>query len=1020
MKKRGIFFSIDALLAFTIIIVIILIAVPLIKISKYETPISRDILLSLSSIKIGEINNAYIQSLVASQVLDANKTALDQIGILTITNETLAKNLANIILQDIDVKENIGIWYGNKLIFSSNNSAYENASNIFTERYIVSGLGGLNGTGILSGYSARGYLSSTYRTKYFYFGGYIGDGNITSIIEYYGNITSAQLEIAINNNFTLYINNLSTGNYQESQSEFTPKNYDLTPHLSKFNSGKNSVELKGDKLYVAGGFIKITYDANITYPQQTVKQYLPGINGLINIYDGIHVPSDLTNLNITLDLDSSYITFLNIGNTTVFNRTTNGREIINLNNTYLLSKLGNYNSLSNKTTPIRLGLENISFNTTTKVDVISVTDLSGSMSGNCPFGYQNNLSITPCKINDAKNATKLLIDIILGTNNNRVGLAGFERWAKKPDFHNLSSSSNSLKKIVNETWNADGTTCICCGIIKAIRCFDNQTFFDNFNGQTAGTNPIGWVVSEPSGSFINVTSQSLEGDRGVRVTRNTANPSMSHVFAPEEDDITINFMINHSTGSGRARIEIEGIDSFGSTYQDYIILKMYNGQIRNIDTAITPYNLNSIYNISVQTVPSTSRFNLYVNNVLVGNNLQTYANRTNVARVNFLTETSAINYTIDKVQIYLNKQLCDGINEPNRTRTMIVMSDGDANKVCGLDPVQDWDNDGQTTNDPHDHAIQAACDAKNKQNITVHAVGFDITPGSIAETTLQQVATCGGGNYYLSNITQLTQIYQQIANLILATYLEQTLNTVSGNLNTKLYPNSFIELLYTPIQNPFGLIISLEQQFTNTTQGVFQTYANSTVLDAQTTSYSGARWTEKVKLNNNTVYDINKYGSSYTKLGDPYSILLPIASVIAQNAVTLTTGVAPTNITVGSASNKIIYTLAKNFSSFSPILAAAQGCNWSLQFDDGTNITAIIPPTYSGPNQCYFPSNGGFTHDPNDAFQVAVYNLLLQLDLDGNNLIDPKFTEQALQIDLSQVTGIPFTWYSEVQIRVWN
>ncbi len=1018
MKKRGIFFSLDALLSFTIILAVILLIVPMMKINKYESQISKDILLSLSSIKIGEINDVYVQSLVSTNVLDANKTAIDQIGILTITNETLARTLANILLQDIDINENLGIWFNGKLIYSSNSSTYENASNIIAERYIVSGLGGLNSTGVVSGYSARGFLSNTYRTKYSYFGGYVGDGNITSKIEYFGNITSAELEIAINNNFTLYINNLSAGSFQKSQSESTPQKYDLTPHLSKFNSGKNLIEFNGNELYIAGGFLKITYDSNST--QQTKKQYLPGINGIINLYDGLHIPSDLNSLNITLDLNSPYVTFLNIGNVTVFNRTTNGRETINLNNTYLLSKLGNYNWLSNKTTPIRLGLENLSFNVTTKVDVISVTDLSGSMDGNCPIGYQTNLSASPCKINDAKNATKLLIDIILESNNSRVGLAGFERWAKKPDFHSLSNSSNSLKKLVNETWDADGTTCICCGIIKAIRCFDNQTLFDNFNGQTSGTNPIGWVITEPFGSSVEITSQSLEGDRAAKISYSSSDASMAHAFAPEEDNITINFMINHSTGNGRARIEIEGIDSFGTAYQDYIILKMYDGQIRNNDTAITPYILNSVYNISVQTIPSTAQFNLYVNNALVGNNIQASANLTNVARINFLTENSTISYAIDKVQVYLSKPLCDGTNEPNRTKTMIVMGDGDSNKVCGLDPVPDWDGDSDTTDDPHDHAIQSACDAKNKHNITVHTVGFDILPGSAAETTLQQVATCGGGNYYLSNVTQLAQVYQEIANLILATYRGQTLSAITGNINTILYPDSVIEFTSASVQNPFGLILPLEEQFTNTTQGTFQTYANSTVLDAQVMSYSGARWTEKVKLNNNVAYDINKFGTSYTKLGDPYSIILPVASVLAQNTIVLTTGVAPTNTTVGSTSNKIIYTVAKNFSSFSPILATAQGCNWNIQFDDGTNLTLSAPVGYNGSNQCYFPSTVGFTHDSNDAFQVAIYNLILQLDLDGNNKIDPKFTEQALQIDMSQVAGIPFTWQSEVQIRVWD
>ena len=62
--KRGIFFSIDALLSFTIILMIILLAFPLVKLNKYDAPIARDILVTLSSLKIGEISNSYIQSLI--------------------------------------------------------------------------------------------------------------------------------------------------------------------------------------------------------------------------------------------------------------------------------------------------------------------------------------------------------------------------------------------------------------------------------------------------------------------------------------------------------------------------------------------------------------------------------------------------------------------------------------------------------------------------------------------------------------------------------------------------------------------------------------------------------------------------------------------------------------------------------------------------------------------------------------------------------------------------------------------
>ena len=156
-------------------------------------------------------------------------------------------------------------------------------------------------------------------------------------------------------------------------------------------------------------------------------------------------------------------------------------------------------------------------------------------------------------------------------------------------------------------------------------------------------------------------------------------------------------------------------------------------------------------------------------------------------------------------------------------------------------------------------------------------------------------------------------------------------------------------------------------------------------------------------------------------MGDPYSLTLPLTNISTSNTISIDTGLSPTNTSVGSASNKIIYTLNKNFSSFSPIVASAFGCNWFLGFDDGTNITTGIPASYNGTNNCYYPAPPGLSsYDQNDAYQTATGLLLQQLDVDGDGLINPRFTEQALKIDLSQTTGIPFTWYTEIQIRVWT
>ena len=104
-KKRGIFFSIDALIALLIILLIILIAVPTIKQNKVESKIDQDILLSLSSITAEEFDNAYVQSLISSGVItEPNKSLLEQIGNFYVTNKTVATNIADEFLSTISIR----------------------------------------------------------------------------------------------------------------------------------------------------------------------------------------------------------------------------------------------------------------------------------------------------------------------------------------------------------------------------------------------------------------------------------------------------------------------------------------------------------------------------------------------------------------------------------------------------------------------------------------------------------------------------------------------------------------------------------------------------------------------------------------------------------------------------------------------------------------------------------------------------------------------------------------------------
>jgi len=198
-------------------------------------------------------------------------------------------------------------------------------------------------------------------------------------------------------------------------------------------------------------------------------------------------------------------------------------------------------------------------------------------------------------------------------------------------------------------------------------------------------------------------------------------------------------------------------------------------------------------------------------------------------------------------------------------------------------------------------------------------------------------------------------------------------------------------------------------------------------------SYSGARWPTGVSINGNSIFNLTEYGGNFVALGDPYQITDANSIVTAgTNFANVTIGSAVSNQTgASSAYNKIIYTISQNASSFSDILPVAGGCIWTIQLEDGANLSNVdVPSSYSGSDECLFlnstfdampgSNDYGVIVNTNDAYQVATLDLLRAIDLNDNGKIDVPFTEQDLQITLSEIEGIPFTYYTEIQVRKWT
>lgn len=1117
MKKRGVFFSVDAAIALSIILLTVIIVYPLVQQERQESHSTEDILNVLSTLRIGEIDNSNIKSLIDQGIItNINKTILEQIGEFYVTNETIARNISYIILDSLDTNENIGIWFDDKLIASKNSSPYETAEFVDLDREFLSGI--KNGSSV-TGFSARAYLISNLQSKYFYFGGYVGEGNISKIVRYNGTINDVKMELAINKDFEVYVNGIKVANFSKSLDSYTPGNYSLP--IDEFVSGDNLLELRGDNLYIAGGYVKILYESELEY-EQPDRYNFPGISGAINLYDSFYVPNIINVMNISLHFMNNYSTFLSIGNVIVFNNSTSGiNQTIILNNTFLTSKLNennlSMNNLSMKTVPIRFGLENASYssNLTRPVDVFSVTDLSGSMCdcsrtfiSSCRYDQQiceiNCAGVCKGGIYEAKEANDNLIEAILNESRNQLGLVGYRNLASDDDFHDLSKDIDGLHDEIAE-WYASGGTCICCGINKATNSYSIKlneskglvayyTFDDNTKDIT-NSGLDGTIYGSPSYvSGINGSSLEFHGNLGnsdyVRIPNNESigmdgmdELTFSMWIYPQSDSQywhiggTTNdwdgdgynfylrgtktneeytFTIDSSSSGDYARggnIVINKWHHLAGTY-DGTTMRLYLDGVQ-IDTAsgksgsINPNDrdlyIGRIYGYAQDyfygRIDEVRVYNRALNITEIrGLNDTTPTCGNGIIEVSELCDSENIicdagggNYGISSCNssctgfsscsmtsvcgdgLKNSTEECDDGNTnkydgcsdeckiEERFKAMIVMSDGEANEEC-LE---------QNTGNAKSDAIQAACDAYNNYGITVHAVGFGT---GADETTLQAIAMCGNGSYYYSGLGDLSHIYQEIAeNIIKATFNEQTIESTAG-LFSILYPDSYIEFDYVK-NNSYGLIIDLVENFSDNSTGDFILPDNSSILETRVVSYSGPRWTDTLRINNDLVYNLSEYGKTYIKLGDPYVVNIPNYLINKSNSVNITTGLSPTNISGGSIHNKIIYTILKEIKSYSSITSNISGCIWNITFNNNENEEIRIPSGYTGTEKCYFESG---TYNNQDAAQNSAYNLLKLLDFNSDGQIDVIFSENNLVINSTEVAGIPYGWSTEVQIRRWR
>ncbi|MFB6088388.1 MAG: VWA domain-containing protein [Candidatus Aenigmatarchaeota archaeon] len=400
-----------------------------------------------------------------------NQTVLELIGSLWVSNKTEeARNVTKEVLGNY-VENCFELTFSDETIYQS---CPQKGDNIAISSRLASGY--------KTGGPSRGYVSRAFFDKlrkvtseHAYFGGYVGDGNVTRIInlENMDSVLGVVIDADVGGSFDLYLNNNFSGSYvpsyeNMSSDTFTVCNSTLNKdYCSLLESGSNTVKINftSNQSSIRGGFIKFKYNTTEFITEEMADKYeFPGIDGLINLYSSIYVPGNLTGMGGKLHYKTDGTIFLKIGNATVYHNDTDEEVTVFLENSTINSGIENtgleYDYLSKKTIPLRLGLEEMAMGKYRPIiDSVSVIDVSGSMDGS--------------KLNEAKDASKTFSDVILNVSGNRIGVVAYESIIDT--VQELTDDDNKVESTVDGL-DAYGGTCIGCGILESIDVLDDPKY----------------------------------------------------------------------------------------------------------------------------------------------------------------------------------------------------------------------------------------------------------------------------------------------------------------------------------------------------------------------------------------------------------------------------------------------------------------------------------------------------------------------------------------------------------------
>ncbi|MDD5111005.1 MAG: VWA domain-containing protein [Candidatus Altiarchaeota archaeon] len=837
----------------------------------------------------------------------------------------------------------------------------------------------------IRGHVSRAFLTGIREktnTRYLFFGGSVGKGDITVILHDLpgdANVTSACFELNAGDAFTVEINGVPVSN----PASFTPSGTGMGPNVNGsnaciaspgpyFTGGDYAIKIiflgadLEDK-YIRGGFLRVEYttgEADTEEASKVQEDWLPEINGLIDLRSSLYVPGVIDTMDAYLHFKSNYTTFMTIGDALIFetNQTagycsinyTTGEYVCTLPDSYLSTKLS-YAQIGDKTVPFYISIGNVS--SVSYVDIMLVNDISDSME---QAGWQ---------LTAAGNASEVFENITVPDagwsslqtftiNASVKRLAASATWGAKDGFNGSESSEVviSLKRPDN-SWVIGGYSSTpenVTGIVDP----PNDTI-GNTNEYYSGvsTKPQAVYIENPlAGAWeVAVYGWDLQPKTGPPADINVNISIYADTDATSDDDINKTDTV----------IMADAVRSAANAFLQQLAPDDHVGYVE-FSTASTP---------KAALTENKTQIQIQVNQSFIGGG-------------------TAIHLGI----IDANSELQSVRSRSNVQHIIVLLTDGlnDAGPAI---------------------ALQRALEAKNN-GTKIFTIGL----GPFAsESLLEGIASRTEYYHAAAGAQDLESAYMDVAGQINSTYRTLLLNE-SGSSGTILYGDSYIQTRFDPSDvsdygelsfvyttNPFGDAA--------TCRGYLFAPSDVVIADAKVTSYSGEHWTDFLSVGDYQPYRLwddygNGGGMPYAILGNPFIAYIPVADLESgvNNTIHIETGDGQYTRTGCSGDSRAIYTVrAKMMVDYGDVFQTAEGCEWTMEFEDGTTLTAKIPISYNGTEQCYYTSSNQ-TASAYDCIDNSIYRLMKHLDFDNNGRVDVLFNPDTVKFEVIQAGGVKSLW----------